>query len=87
MRTLRAFPTLLKVGLAETVAYRAEFVIWMLTTTMPLVMLGLWTSVAAEAPLRGVTAEEVTANYLATKIVRNLTSSRPRTSSRTTWAR
>ena len=46
-RTLRALPTLLRIGVAETVAYRAEFLVWILTTTLPLVMLGLWTSVAA----------------------------------------
>ena len=39
-RTLRALPTLLRIGVAETVAYRAEFLVWMLTTTMPLIMLG-----------------------------------------------
>src|SRR5690606_3990107 len=38
-RTLTALPTLLRIGVAETVAYRAEFVVWMLTSTMPLVNL------------------------------------------------
>lgn len=75
MRTLRAMPTLLKVGVAETVAYRAEFLIWMLTTTMPLVMLGLWTSVAHEAPFRQFTEDDFVAYYLGALIVRNLTSS------------
>jgi hypothetical protein len=42
-RTLRALPTLLKVGFAEAVAYRAEFVVWLLSTNMTLVMLALWT--------------------------------------------
>jgi ABC-2 type transport system permease protein len=74
-RTLRAMPTLLKVGIAETVAYRAEFLIWMLTTTMPLVMLGLWTSVAHEAPFRQFTEADFVAYYLGALIVRNLTSS------------
>ncbi len=73
--TLRAMPTLLRVGFAETIAYRAEFVIWMLTTTMPLVMLGLWTSVAAEAPFQSFTQADFVAYYLAMLIVRNLTSS------------
>jgi ABC-2 type transport system permease protein len=68
-------PALLRVGFAETVAYRAEFVIWMLTTTMPLVMLGLWTSVAAEAPFQTFTQADFVAYYLAMLIVRNLTSS------------
>ncbi len=71
-RALRAIPTLFRIGFAETVAYRGEFLIWILTTTMPLVMLALWTSVAAEAPFRGFTSEAFVAYYLATLIVRNL---------------
>jgi len=73
IRTLRALPTLLRIGVAETVAYRAEFLVWILTTTLPLVMLALWTSVAREAPFRSYTSEDFVAYYLATLIVRNLT--------------
>ena len=74
-RTLRALPTLLRVGVAETVAYRAEFLVWILTTTLPLVMLALWTSVASEAPFRNYTSADFVAYYLAGLIVRNLTGS------------
>ncbi len=74
-RTLRAIPTLLRVGVAETVAYRAEFLVWILTTTLPLVMLALWTSVADEAPFRNYTSSDFVAYYLAGLIVRNLTGS------------
>ena len=35
--TVRAFPTLLRVGFADAVAYRAEMLVWILATTMPLV--------------------------------------------------
>jgi ABC-2 type transport system permease protein len=73
--TAKAMPTLFRVGLAETVAYRAEFVIWMLTTTLPLVMLGLWTSVAAEQPFREFASRDFVAYYLSALIVRNLTGS------------
>lgn len=72
-RVLRAIPTLLRIGVAETVAYRAEFLVWILTTTLPLVMLALWTSVASEAPFRSFSSEDFVAYYLATLIVRNLT--------------
>lgn len=74
-RTVRAIPTLLRVGVAETVAYRAEFLVWILTTTLPLVMLALWTSVAEEAPFRNYTSADFVAYYLAGLIVRNLTGS------------
>ena len=45
-RMLRAYPTLLRVGLAEAIAYRAEFLVWMLATTMPLVMLAIMSAMA-----------------------------------------
>jgi len=71
---LRAMPTMLRVGFAETIAYRAEMIVWILTTTMPLVMLSLWTSVANEAPFRAYTQTDFIAYYLGALIVRNLTS-------------
>lgn len=74
-RTLRAVPTMFRIGVAETVAYRAEFLIWMLTTTLPLIMLGLWTSVAREAPFAAWGSRDFVAYFLAALIVRNLTGS------------
>ena len=65
----------MRIGIAETIAYRAEFVVWMLTTTMPLVMLALWTSVAADGPFRGYDSHQFIAYYLLALIVRNVTSS------------
>jgi ABC-2 type transport system permease protein len=72
-RAIRALPTLLRIGVAETVAYRAEFVVWMLTSTMPLIMLSLWTSVANEAPFKDYTSANFVAYFLGVLIVRNLT--------------
>ncbi len=73
-RALRAFPTLLAVGAAEAVAYRAEFVVWLLTTTMPLIMLALWTEVAREGgPVGGYDTRDFTAYFLAAFVVRQLT--------------
>ncbi|MBL8921992.1 MAG: ABC-2 family transporter protein [Myxococcaceae bacterium] len=51
--SVRAIPTLLKVGFAEAAAYRAEMVVWVLSTTMPLVMMLLWTSIAEVSPVQG----------------------------------
>ena len=75
MSSWRAMPTLLRVGAAGALAYRAEFVIWMLTTTLPLVMLGLWTSVASEGPFGHYESRDFIAYYIAALIVRNLTGS------------
>jgi ABC-2 type transport system permease protein len=49
--------------------------IWMLTTTMPLVSLVLWSAVAEGAPVGRFGAREFTAYFLVTLIVRQLTSS------------
>ena len=73
MRTLRALPTLLRVGVAETVAYRAEFLVWMLTSTIPLIMLALWRSVADQGPFLQYSSSDFVAYFLATLIVRQLT--------------
>ncbi len=72
-RTLRALPALLRVGFAEAVAYRAEFVVWLLSTTMPLVMLALWSAVAREAPVGRFGEKDFVGYYLATLVVRLLT--------------
>lgn len=71
---VRAFPTLFKVGLAEIVAYRAEFLVWILTTNMPLVMLAIWHAVAADGPVGRFDQREFTAYYLGVLAVRLLTS-------------
>lgn len=73
MSALRAVPTLLRVGFAAAVAYRAEFVVWILTYNMPLVMLALWTEVAREAPIAGFGDKDLVAYFLLTLIVRLLT--------------
>jgi ABC-2 type transport system permease protein len=72
-RTLHALPTLLRVGVAETVAYRAEFLVWVLTTTQPLIMMALWTSVAGDGTFGRYSADDYVAYYLAVLIVRQLT--------------
>ena len=70
----RALPTMFRVGFAEAVAYRAEFFVWILTTTMPLIMLALWSAVAHEAPIGRFREGDFVAYFLATFIVRQLTS-------------
>jgi ABC-2 type transport system permease protein len=72
-RALRALPTLVRVGFAEAVAYRAEMLVWLLSTTMPLVMLALMTAVAREGPVGRFGSADFTAYYLAALVVRLLT--------------
>jgi ABC-2 type transport system permease protein len=72
-RLLRAYPTMLRIGLAEAVAYRAEFLVWMLATTMPLVMLAVMSAMAREAPVGHFDSKSFVAYYLVTLIVRQMT--------------
>jgi viologen exporter family transport system permease protein len=72
-RALKAMPTLLRIGVAETVAYRAEFLVWVLTTTQPLIMMSLMTFITRHQSFKGFSSEQFVAYYLATLIVRQLT--------------
>ncbi len=79
-RTLRALPTIMRVGVSEAVAYRAEMLVWVFATTMPFIMLALWSAVAAVAPIvsssgRSYSSGMFTAYFLAVFIVRQLISS------------
>jgi ABC-2 type transport system permease protein len=73
-RAAKAFPTLLRIGVSEVVAYRAEFLVWILTTNMPLVMLAIWHAVAADGPVGRFDQRAFTAYYLGVLAVRLLTS-------------
>lgn len=74
-RAIKAYPALLRVGFASAVAYRAEFLIWMFSTNMPLVMLALWAAVARSGPVAGYSPRGFTAYYIVTLLVRLLTGS------------
>lgn len=71
---LRALPEMFRIGFADLVAYRAAMVIWILSATMPLIMLALWNTVVTEAPLAGFGPTEITRYFAATLVVRQLTS-------------
>lgn len=75
IRSTRRLLAMMRIGLAEAVAYRAEFIIWIFTTTMPLVMLALWTAVAREAPVGRFGEKAFLAYYLAVFVVRTMTGS------------
>ncbi|GMV40662.1 MAG: hypothetical protein AMXMBFR64_23780 [Myxococcales bacterium] len=73
-RALRAFPSLLRTGFAELVAYRAEVVIWILTASMPVIMLLVWDRVAEGGPVGRFDQEGFARYFSATLVVRQLTS-------------
>lgn len=72
-RTLRAMPTLLRVGFSEAVAYRAEMFVWVLSTTMPFVNMALWSAVAGQGTVGGYGRAQFVAYFLCTFIVRQVT--------------
>jgi ABC-2 type transport system permease protein len=69
-RSLRALPVMLRVHFAEAIAWRAEFLIWVLAYTLPLIMLALWTAVAREAPVGRFGEREFRAYFLITLVFR-----------------
>lgn len=70
----RAIPDLSRVALAGVVAYRAEMVIWILSTLLPLIMLALWTAVAEQGPIAGYDEEGFARYFAVTLLVRQLSS-------------
>lgn len=69
----RGLPAMLRVSLADAVAYRSEFAVWFLSTNMPLVMLLLWRTVAEDGPVGRFGQKEFTAYFLLTLVVRLMT--------------
>lgn len=65
----------MRVGAAAALAYRGEFFVWILTTNMPLVMIALWTRVAADGPVGRFTGRGFAGYFLAVLLVRFLTGS------------
>jgi ABC-2 type transport system permease protein len=64
-----------RVAFAAAVAYRSQFIVWILATNTPLVMLALWSSVSREAPFGHFGQRAFVAYFLVTLIVRLLTGS------------
>jgi ABC-2 type transport system permease protein len=72
---MRALPALLRIGVLDSLAYRGEMLVWILTTTMPLIMLALFGAVARQQPLGRYGEPQLVTYFLITFIVRQLTSS------------
>lgn len=74
-RATLAYPAMLRAGLAGALAYRAEMLVWMLTTTMPLVSLALWSAVAENGPVGTFSQRDFAVYFIAVLLVRQLSSS------------
>ena len=74
-RSTRALTALVRLGTIEALAYRTEAVVWLLSTTMPLIMIAFFGAVTREGPLGRYAEPQIIAYFLATFIVRSLTAS------------
>lgn len=73
--TLRATPALARAALLSSIAYRAELFVWILSTSLPLVMMALFGAVAREGPLGRYDERGFVFYFLATFVVRQATGS------------
>ena len=73
MSVLRALPALFRVGLAQMLAYRAELVIWFLTSTAPIIALFVWDRVAEAGPIGRFDQQSLGSYFVAMIVVRQLT--------------
>ena len=53
--------------------YRAEIIIWMISGSLPLVMMAMWIGLAADGPIGGYGAADFAAYFLVVFLVRQLT--------------
>jgi ABC-2 type transport system permease protein len=74
-RPLAIAMALLRLGFAESLAYRVELFLWVLSTTMPFVMMALFTAVASDKPMVGFGPSRIVTYFLVALVVRHLTSS------------
>ncbi len=74
-RARRVVGALMRLSFAEAAAYRVESLIWFFATTMPLVMLAMFRTVALEAPIGRFDDVRFVAYFLCTFIVRTTTGS------------
>ncbi|MGQ0504561.1 MAG: ABC transporter permease [Myxococcaceae bacterium] len=78
--TTRALPTMMRVGFASVIAYRAEMIVWVISTTMPFINLALWSAVSRSGAVLSESGKsyeqpDFIAYFLATFVVRQLTGS------------
>lgn len=64
-----------RLGVAETTAYRASLLVWVLTTSMPLISLVLWRALAEDGPIGDYDQEGFDSYFVAAFLVRQLGSS------------
>lgn len=70
---LRAFRSYISAYTAMMSTYRAEIFLWMVATSLPLIMMGVWVEAGASGKFVGFTAVDAARYFIAVFIVRQLT--------------
>lgn len=71
----RVLGALWRLSLAEAVAYRVSMLMWILTTTFPLVSLALWAGLAEAGPIGDFSRPDFVAYFVAAFLIRQFTAS------------
>ena len=71
----RVIGALWRLSLAEAVAYRVSMLMWMLTTTFPLVSLAVWAGLAEGGPIGDYARADFVGYFVAAFLVRQVTAS------------
>ncbi|MCA9684928.1 MAG: ABC-2 family transporter protein [Myxococcales bacterium] len=64
-----------RLGVAEATAYRASLLVWVLSTTFPLISLVLWRALAASGPIGDYDQQGFDSYFLAAFLIRQLSAS------------
>lgn len=75
-RWLKSYPTLIKAYWARAIQYRAQIVIWALSTTLPLIMMVVWITIAqqnADGTVNGFSRLDFISYFLAVTFMRRMT--------------
>lgn len=71
----RVIAAVWRISLAEAIAYRVSMLMWVLTTTFPLVSLALWSGLAAGGPIGDYARPDFVAYFVAAFLLRQFTAS------------
>lgn len=69
----KKFLVLLRAAWSEALAYRGQLIIWVLTGTLPLVMLAVWRTLAGDGVVGGYSSDDFVAYYVGALAIRQLT--------------
>jgi ABC-2 type transport system permease protein len=73
LRTLKIYPALLRAYWHRAIIYRVAYIVWIVNTAFPLVMMAIWISLAQGGPIQGYSSADFVGYYLAAILVRRIT--------------